>query len=107
FILIKGPGSVDDLLVLSQVVLSLQLSFAVIPLIVFTSDRQRMGEFANRPWVIALAVLTATIIVGLNVNLVVQEVSRWFEGAGPQAWMLQMIVVPVVIGLALLLLYVV
>jgi len=107
FIMIKGPGSVDDLLVLSQVVLSLQLSFAVIPLIVFTSDKEKMGEFANRPWVIALAVLAAAIIVGLNVNLVIQEVSRWFEAAGPQAGMLRLIVLPTVAGLALLLLYVV
>src|SRR5262245_500992 len=107
FIVIKGTDSVDDLLVLSQVVLSLQLSFAVIPLIAFTSDRQKMGEFANKPWVIALAVLTATIIVGLNVNLVIQEVSGWFEAAGSSAWILRLIVIPVVIGLALLLLYVI
>ena len=107
FIVIKGTDSVDDLLVLSQVVLSLQLSFAVIPLIAFTSDKEKMGEFANRPWVIALAVFAATIIVGLNVNLVVQEVSGWFEAAGPNAWMLRMVVVPVVLALALLLLYVI
>jgi len=107
FIVIKGTSSVDDLLVLSQVVLSLQLSFAVIPLIAFTSDRERMGEFANKPWVIALAVLAATIIVGLNVNLVIQEVSGWFEAAGSSAWILRLIVVPIVIALALLLLYVI
>ncbi|HKQ59020.1 MAG TPA: Nramp family divalent metal transporter, partial [Candidatus Eisenbacteria bacterium] len=82
---LKGTDAVDDLLVLSQVVLSLQLSFAVIPLIVFTSDRRRMGQFANKPWVIALAALTATIIVGLNANLVVQQVTSWFAAAGPDA----------------------
>jgi manganese transport protein len=64
FIALRGAGAVDDLLVFSQVVLSLQLSFAVIPLITFTSDRSKMGVFASPPWVIALAVLTAVIIVG-------------------------------------------
>src|SRR6185369_12712425 len=100
-------GAVDDLLVLSQVVLSLQLSFAVIPLIAFTSDREKMGEFANRPWVIALAVLTATIIVGLNANLVVQEMSRWFAAAGPKAIGVQAVVMPVVGALGLLLAYII
>ena len=50
---IQGDSAVDALLVLSQVVLSLQLSFAIIPLITFTSQRSFMGEFANRPWVFA------------------------------------------------------
>jgi manganese transport protein len=49
----RGPKAVDELLVLSQVVLSLQLSFAVIPLIAFTSDRSKMGAFANPRWVFA------------------------------------------------------
>ena len=70
---------------LSQVVLSLQLSFAVIPLITFTSDREKMGEFANPPWVIALAVLTAVIIVGLNANLVVAAGRRLVRGAAADA----------------------
>jgi manganese transport protein len=107
FIVLRGGRAVDELLVLSQVVLSLQLSFAVIPLIAFTSDRGKMGSFANPPWVIALAVLTAMIIVGLNANLVAQEVSGWFTNAGPGAWKLQLVVVPVLIAAGLLLLYVV
>ena len=107
FIVLRGADAVDDLLVLSQVVLSLQLSFAVIPLIVFTSDREKMGAFANRPWVIALAVLTTVIIVGLNVNLVAQEVSRWSASAGANAWVLKLVVGPLVIGLGLLLAYVI
>src|SRR5262249_18305401 len=94
FIALLGASAADELLVLSQVVLSLQLSFAVIPLIAFTSDREKMGAFANKPWVIALAVLTAAIIVGLNVNLVIQEVSGWFASAGASAWNLRVVVLP-------------
>ncbi len=106
FIGFKGADNVDDLLVLSQVVLSLQLSFAVIPLITFTSDRAKMGKFANPKWVIALAALTATIIVGLNANLVVQQVSGWIADAGPNAFWIKLVVVPVVAVLSALLLYV-
>jgi manganese transport protein len=106
FIIARGEGAVDQLLVLSQVVLSLQLSFAVVPLIYFTSDRRRMGEFANQPWVIALAAITAAIIVGLNGNLVVQQVGGWLAAAGPNRWWLALIVLPVVAGAALLLLYI-
>ena len=63
-----GEGATAKLLIFSQVVLSLQLSFAVIPLIVFTSDRRKMGEFATPPWMKLLAWLTAGIIVILNVK---------------------------------------
>ncbi len=65
---IYGEHGTAHLLIISQVVLSLQLSFAVIPLIIFTSDRKKMGEFASPPWVKILAWLTAAIIVVLNVK---------------------------------------
>ncbi len=107
FIVLRGASNVDELLILSQVVLSLQLSFAVIPLIAFTSDREKMGRFVNPPWVVALAVLTAAIIVVLNANLVAQEMARWFPVAGGGAWALRLVVVPVVLGLGVLLLYVI
>jgi len=106
FISIRGTQAVDDLLVLSQVVLSMQLSFAVIPLISFTSDREKMGEFANRKWVVILALLVATIIVGLNASLVIQQVQGWFEAAGPNSFWLWITVVPVVSALVLLLAYI-
>jgi manganese transport protein len=99
FIALRGADAVDTLLVLSQVVLSLQLSFAVIPLISFTSDREKMGEFVNPPWVIALAVATALIIVGLNANLVVQQMTAWFTAGGAGAAWLWFTVIPVVVGL--------
>jgi manganese transport protein len=72
-----GEGSTQELLVLSQVVLSLQLSFAVIPLIHFTSNRRNMGQFTTPRWGQALAWLTATIIVGLNVKLVLETIAGW------------------------------
>jgi manganese transport protein len=62
----SGDRDVYKLLILSQVVLSLQLPFAIIPLIRLTSDKERMGEFANKPWVLGLAGLVAIIILFLN-----------------------------------------
>ncbi len=63
-----GESGTAKLLVFSQVVLSLQLSFAVIPLIIFTSDRRKMGQFVIPIWMKTLAWLTAGIIVTLNVK---------------------------------------
>ncbi|KEO83481.1 Nramp family divalent metal transporter [Tumebacillus flagellatus] len=62
----KGTG---DLLILSQVILSLQLSFAVVPLVRFTSDRKKMGEFVNPLWLKILAWTVAVVIAGLNLYL--------------------------------------
>jgi manganese transport protein len=61
-----GERGTEDLLLLSQVILSLQLSFAVVPLVMFTSSRKRMGEFVNAPWLKALAWFVAVLIAGLN-----------------------------------------
>ena len=63
---ISGDSSVDSLLILSQVVLSLQLPFALIPLLHFTSNRKRMGEFASKMWVMILAWGAASFITILN-----------------------------------------
>ena len=59
------------MLILSQVVLSFQLPFAVVPLVQFTSEREKMGEFANRRWVVALAWAMAAAIILLNGLLLV------------------------------------
>jgi manganese transport protein len=101
-IVLRGERAVDGLLVLSQVVLSAQLSFAVIPLVVFTSDRRRMGAFVNPPWVIALAVLVAAIIAGLNAKLVIDAVGE--AAATGRAW-LPWVAAPVALGLGTLLAY--
>ena len=74
-----GEGSTTKLLILSQVILSLQLSFAVIPLIMFTSDRRLMGEFVNPRWMKILAWSVATVIVGLNGWLLVQTFWGWLN----------------------------
>ena len=72
-ILMYGEDKVDDLLVFSQVILSLQLGFAVIPLIHFVSDKKAMGEFAISNTTKIFAWLVAAILVVLNVNLVSNE----------------------------------
>jgi manganese transport protein len=74
-----GEGSTTSLLIFSQVILSLQLSFAVIPLIMFTSDRSLMGEFVNPPWLKVLAYAVATIIVSLNGWLLLQMFLGWLS----------------------------
>lgn len=79
-----GEGKTTDLLIWSQVILSLQLSFAVIPLILFTNDRSKMGEFANRIWLKALAWPVALLIVILNLKLLFDFFApeRWQEALG-------------------------
>jgi manganese transport protein len=64
-----GEGKTTELLVASQVALSMQLGFAVWPLVRFTDERAKMGEFANRLWLKILGWTTAAIIISLNVKL--------------------------------------
>ena len=78
-IIFFGEGSTTSLLILSQVILSFQLSFAVIPLIMFTSDRRLMGEFVNPRWLKILAYAVAAIIVGLNSWLLLQTFLGWLH----------------------------
>ena len=72
-----GEKSTGSLLVFSQVVLSLQLSFAVIPLVMFTSNRRLMGDFVNPFWLKTLSWIVTLIIVGLNVWLLLQTFLGW------------------------------
>ena len=71
-IVIYGDQGTGPLLILSQVILSLQLPFAVFPLVMFTSEKAKMGPFASPAWVKALAWLVAIVIAGLNVWLLYQ-----------------------------------
>src|SRR5262249_49508008 len=80
-IYIAGEASIYKLLILSQVILSMQLSFAVILLIHFINDWQRMGAFANKLWVQWLAWATAAIIVALNIRLAAMALSDWLSTA--------------------------
>lgn len=75
--ILYGESGTARLLILSQVILSLQLSFAVIPLVRFTSDRQKMGTFVNAPWLKALAYAVAIAIATLNGWLLFQTVRGW------------------------------
>ena len=76
-----GEAALGSLLILSQVVLSLQLGFAVIPLIQFNSDKIKMKEFAIKPWVQVLSWLSAAIIIFLNIKLVLDEISGWIAAS--------------------------
>ena len=72
-----GESGTAKLLILSQVILSLQLSFAVFPLVWFTSDRLKMGEFVNSRWVKTLAYVVAVLIAALNAWLLAQTLRSW------------------------------
>jgi manganese transport protein len=76
---VSGEKGTTNLLVLSQVILSLQLSFAVFPLVMFTSDKVKMGEFVNRAWVKYLAWFVAMVIASLNAWLLLQTFRGWFQ----------------------------
>jgi manganese transport protein len=103
---ISGEKSTYQLLILSQVILSMQLPFAIIPLIHFTNDRRRMGAFANKGWVRALAWLTAAIIVALNLRLAAMTIAEWLGNAGPWKTVVWVVTVPAGICLLLLLAWV-
>jgi manganese transport protein len=64
-----GEKGTAQLLILSQVILSLQLPFAIVPLVMFTADRRKMGELIAPRWVTALAALTAAVVIVLNLKL--------------------------------------
>lgn len=105
-IIIYGESQTGALLVFSQVVLSLQLGFAVIPLIHFTSDKQKMGVFVNKPWVRTMAWLIAAVIISLNVKLVFNEVTGWIDAAGDRAWIVWVTAVPLSAAAGALLVYI-
>jgi len=75
--ILYGESGTAKLLILSQVILSLQLSFAVFPLVMFTSDPRKMGPFVNPGWLKALAYTVAAVIASLNAWLLVQTVGGW------------------------------
>ncbi|MXV15921.1 Nramp family divalent metal transporter [Hufsiella ginkgonis] len=104
-ILYFGEEALGDLLVMSQVVLSLQLGFAIIPLIHFTSDKVQMKEFAIKTWTKVLAWLSACIIVGLNIKLVFEEIAGWLNTADNPV-LIYLLVIPLTLVVFSLLVYV-
>ncbi|MBX2931600.1 MAG: Nramp family divalent metal transporter [Chitinophagaceae bacterium] len=91
-IVIYGDDKVDALLVLSQVILSVQLGFAVIPLIHFVSDKKTMGEFAIKPLTKIAAWLIAAILIYLNVQMVVEQCMIYFNEGGSLFWEIVIII---------------
>lgn len=103
-ILYFGDDALGGLLILSQVILSLQLGFAVIPLIHITSSKKEMKEFAIKLWVKILAWISASVIVILNIKLVTEEIAGWSSSSN--AWYIHFLVIPLAILVGLLLLYI-
>jgi manganese transport protein len=101
-----GDSGTYHLLLLSQVILCMQLPFAIIPLIHFTSDRRRMGDFANKSWVVVLAWITAAVVLVLNLWLLARGVKEWLAAAGQFRPYLIFVLIPVGLILAGLLLWV-
>lgn len=100
-----GEEKTGELLILSQVVLSLQLGFAVIPLIHFTSDKRTMKEFTIKPWVQILAWIIAIIIVSLNLNWLINNLIEWTKTSSNPT-LLYFTVYPIFIGALVLLAYI-
>jgi len=105
-IVLSGDEGTYKLLILSQVILSLQLPFAVIPLIHFTSDKEKMGIFANKNWVNILAWISAFFIVVLTVRLSIGTITDWTSNAGNVAIILWLIVIPISFFIYMLLIYI-
>jgi manganese transport protein len=98
-----GQEGAYRLILLSQVILSLQLPFAIIPLVHFTSDRARMGSFASAPWVRIFSWITAALVIGLNAELTWDTLGEWLTSAGPARHWLEAAAIGVISLLTLLL----
>lgn len=85
-ILVNGENNIDSLLILSQVVLSLQLSFAIIPLIHFVSDKATMGKYAIKPLTKITAWVVTSILVYLNIRMVVEQGLDYFTTSENIFW---------------------
>ncbi len=101
-ILINGENNIDKLLVFSQVILSLQLGFAIVPLIHFTSDKKTMGSFAIKPFIIVLASLITLVLVYLNIRMVYEQTITFFAASDSVFWK-SMIIIAGVAYISLLL----
>jgi manganese transport protein len=105
-ITLSGDDKLGNLLVLSQVVLSLQLGFAVIPLIHAVSNRQRMREFAIGTTVKLLAWVSASIIVFLNLKLVTETLLDWRSALTGHEWVFNFFIIPLALFMLFLLVYI-
>ena len=101
----SGDNAVDSLLILSQVILSLQLPFALIPLLHFTSNRKKMGEFASKMWVMILAWGAASLITLLNLKYIYDLIIESIPLSNAQGILVKYLLIPVTAFLFPLLLW--
>lgn len=102
-IIISGEEALGSLLVFSQVILSLQLGFAMIPLVQFVGSRERMGKFASKPLLIFAGWLATFVIVGLNLKWLGEQIYIFFI-ENESAW--KYILIPVMAAVGFLLIYI-
>ena len=102
-IAISGNEGTFKLLIFSQVILSLQLPFAIVPLVHFTSDKMKMGNFANKLWIKILAWIIAAVIMGLNMMLVYSTVVDWIK----EGYWIAYFTIPFFAGISGILLYII
>ena len=69
-----GERGSAQLLILSQVVLGLALPFSIVPLVMFTADKRKMGELVASRWVTVLAALTGAVLIALNIKLLYDQI---------------------------------
>jgi manganese transport protein len=105
-IIFIGEQAIGGLLILSQVILSIQLGFAIIPLIHFVSDKHKMGTYVIKLPLKILSWLCAIIIIGLNAKLMTDQINDWITGAGDHAYIYYLTVVPIAILSGILLLFI-
>ena len=103
---LQGEGAALPLLILSQVILSMQLPFAILPLIQLTNDRKVMGNFANGATVKMLAWISAAVILVLNAQLAYGTILDWIAEAGSMSIILWIIIIPAAGGIICLLVYI-
>src|SRR5258708_7020713 len=104
-ILVAGEEKVDSLIIFSQVIVRVQLGFAVIPLIHFVSDKVKMGAFSISPFIKALSWGVASLLVYLNIKLVLEEWAPLFSQSGQEGW--KILIVLAGLAAVLLLLYII
>ena len=106
-ILYLGEEKLGELLILSQVVLSIQLGFAIVPLIHFSSSKAIMGEFRISKWMTIVSWIVAIVIIGLNMKLVIEEVSSFLDSDYGDIFILKLLVLLVVIFAVSLLIWII
>ena len=102
---ISGDEGTYKLLILSQVILSLQLPFAIVPLVHFTGDKLKMGAFVSKLWVKMLAWITSAIIIVLNGKLVYDQIMEWIEAGAPV--IVSILTISIAAGISLFLVYII